>query len=137
YALWKARPAPLRLAASLVVWLVASWLVVSTSAARDRVLEVLVRADTLYSSGYSERAFADLTLGASAGDVDRALGVPHAEIEGFGEATRQRRCRWIRFEEDRAAAFVDARECVAKGILVGTSRRDVLSRLGPPDGGCR
>jgi inner membrane protein len=137
YALWSKRPPVPRLSASIVTWLIASWLVASSDAVRDRVIESLIRADTSYSAGYSDRAFADLSVGESASDVERALGVPHAEIAGFGETRLPRRCRWIRFEDGRAAYFEDSPECVAQGVLVGMSRRDVLTHLGSPTGACR
>lgn len=71
----KPRRARARVAWSLV-WLVALWLIGSQDPWRQGLVAAVLREQTEYAPGFSERAFASVERGMSEADVAQLLGVP-------------------------------------------------------------
>jgi inner membrane protein len=128
------------------VWVAAVWVIASTDPVRQSVIGVILREDTAYAGGFSERAFRDVAPGQSEEDVRRLVGVPVEENwmylpEGFaaGEASASAlrlSCFVIRFAAGAVVSAVDEATCTERGIRPGMSRADVERQAGLPSESC-
>ena len=131
----------LRLTRARVVWLplwaIAVWLIVSTDSLRERVVTVILRDDTEFARGFSERSFASVREGDSAASVDARLAAPLGEVLYYFAPAA---CRVVNLESNavvaRAFGQPDAAPCRTRGIHVGMTRDAVVRALGVPDGTC-
>jgi inner membrane protein len=144
---YRIRPATLSVLVG--VWLVAIWLIVSGDAAREAVVGLVLREDTVYAGGFSEQAFRAVTPGAPAAEVKRLLGVPLAENWIYSprnqpfQPARTRstsslagECLVIRFEAGVVATALDRNACDTLGIRAGMLPVQVEQRIGLPPESC-
>jgi inner membrane protein len=121
----------------LPLWAVGVWLIVSTDPLRERVVTMLLRDDTEFASGFTERSFMSVREGDSVASVDARLGAPLGEILYY---LTPGACRFVNLESNavvaRALGQPDAAPCRTRGIHVGMTRDAVVRALGPPDGTC-
>jgi inner membrane protein len=140
---------PATLSVLVGVWLVAIWLIVSGDAAREAVVGLVLREDTVYAGGFSEQAFRAVTPGAPAAEVKRLLGVPLAENWIYSprnqpfQPARTRstsslagECLVIRFEAGVVATALDRNACDTLGIRAGMLPVQVEQRIGLPPESC-
>jgi inner membrane protein len=149
--LFALRPRPFQLNRAAVVflfgvWIASVWLISSTDPFRQSLIGFIVREDTAYASGFSERAFRDITLGQSKEDVRRLVGAPIGESWFYTpknlaaadmsvEAVRQS-CLSVRFERGTVVALFDEQTCRQRGIRTGMPPADVERVIGKPTESC-
>jgi len=126
---------------AIPVWAVVSWLMVSGDPVRDTILGHVLRENTEYANGFSDRSFRAIRLGQSDADVRRRVGAPIGEWWDYVDpessaAAPESGCPFVYLESDRVVtkdqfAPVVAL-CAERGIHPDMSRADVLRALGPP-----
>jgi inner membrane protein len=119
----------------LPVWCVSVWLIVSADPARNAVLGFVLREDTAYASGFSDRSFQTIRLGDSDTDVRRLMGAPLGEWWVYRPDDADG-CPVVYFESDIATAERHVEACSQRGVRPGMSRTDVHRALGAPYGVC-
>jgi inner membrane protein len=121
----------------LPLWAVAVWLVTSVDPVRERVVTLLLRDDTEFARGFTERTFMSVREGDSISSVHARLGEPLGEVLYY---LTPGACRFVNLESNavvaRALGQPDATQCRSRGIHVGMTRDGVIRALGPPDGSC-
>ena len=131
----------LRLTHARVVWLplwgVGVWLIASTDPIRERVVTLILRDDTEFAAGFTERSFVAVREGDSVASVHARLGAPLGEVLYY---LTPGACRFVNLESNavvaRALDQPDAAPCRTRGIYVGMPRDAVVRALGAPDGTC-
>jgi inner membrane protein len=134
---WKAVP----------LWVAAVWLMVSTDPAREAVVGVVLREQTHYAPGFSERAFRRVAIGQRDADVRRAVGAPLGEYWDYflemvpTDEQSMPACPYVYLEADRVTWEPRDRgpaqqRCDEHGIHAGMSRADVVRIAGPPPSVC-
>jgi len=134
----------LHLAVILAVWVASVWLIASSSEARESAIGFLLREDTAYTAGFSERAFRSVKHGDSAADVRRVLGTPTKEIWIYSASAESESaletsalsirgtCATVHFHAGRVAGTFDREVCNQRGIQTGMTTTDVEYQLGVP-----
>jgi inner membrane protein len=142
------RSRPLRvtpIAAGVVAWLIAVWLLSSADPVRESIVGRVLHEDTAYSSGFSEQAFRTIAAGQSEARVTQLLGVPFGQgwfyfapesaLE-LGMTEERPGCRVVRFERGAVLEALGAEPCREIGIRNGMTPAAVMERLGPPPEQC-
>jgi inner membrane protein len=137
------------MAGFLALWLMSVWLISSGDPLRESIVGFVLREDTAYASGFSEKAFRTITPGMSDRDVRRLLGAAFAETwfyspEGqpFQPAmTRSASslpdgCLAITLEAGAVATTFDRDACRKRGVERGQSYADAERVLGAPPESC-
>jgi hypothetical protein len=95
----------------------------------------VLREQTQYASGFSERALRRVTRGQSEREVRQALGAPIRErwIFGFDETQP---CRAVDIVGDEVVGADEPEACLELGLSAGTSPVAVQEVLGSPTDGC-
>lgn len=121
----------------LPLWAIGVWLVASTDPLRERVVTVILRDDTEFAHGFTERSFASVREGDAEAPLRARLGAPFGEVLYYDAAGA---CRFVNLESNavvaRALGQPDAAPCRTRGIHAGMTRDAVVRALGPPDGTC-
>ena len=121
----------------LPLWAIGVWLIASVDPIRERVITVILRDDTEFAPGFSERSFTSVHEGDSVASVHARLGAPIGEVLYY---LTPGGCRFVNLESNavvaRALGQPDAAQCRSRGIHVGMTRDAVVRALGPPDGTC-
>jgi inner membrane protein len=133
----------------LALWLVSVWLICSADPVRDAIVGFVLREDTSYASGFSEKAFRTIAPGMSKAQVRRLLGAPIGESwfysplgQPFQPAVTRSassfedQCLTVNFDAGAVATALDAEACKKVGIETGMSLRDVERLLGSPPESC-
>jgi inner membrane protein len=132
----------------LVLWLMSVWLISSGDPVRDAIVGFVVREDTAYTGGFSEKAFRTITPGQSDREVRDLLGPPFGESwfypprgEPFERAAATSassldECRAVRSEGAVVVTALDLDACRKAGIAAGTPLIDVKRLLGSPPESC-
>jgi inner membrane protein len=133
----------------LALWLASVWLITSGDPVREGIVGFVLREDTAYASGFSERAFRSITPGTSDQEVRRLLGAPLGESwfyapkdQPFQSAVTRsasaapHECLGIRFEAGVVATALERDACKARGIETGMSLVAVERLLGLPPESC-
>jgi hypothetical protein len=129
---WFALRPPVRPVIPIVVWGVALWLFVSTDPVRERVIRFVLRDDTVFAPGFSDRNLNTISRGDSYNDVRTRVGPPMRE---FFDYDRLDTCGVVFVEGDVVAQAVPADLCRARGVHPGAPRALVAS-LGVPSQHC-
>lgn len=137
YALWpRVKKVPWRAAASFVAfWSVAVWLLSSHDPLRESIVGIILREQTEYASGFSEKALRAVRRGQSFDEVRLALGAPLNE-DWFYRFDETQPCMALDFAQDVVVRARDAEACLELGIDTGTARAAVQSTLGLPETAC-
>ncbi|OFW27683.1 MAG: hypothetical protein A3H97_23065 [Acidobacteria bacterium RIFCSPLOWO2_02_FULL_65_29] len=125
-----------RVAAGVVtISSVAAWLLSSHDPVREAIVGFVLREQTEYASGFSERALRTVERGQSESAVRQALGAPLAEkwLYGFDETQP---CMDLDFANDVVVSARDAEACLEVGVDAGTARSSVRDTLGSPRQAC-
>jgi inner membrane protein len=132
YALRSASKAPRAriLVPSSLAWLAAVWLIGSPDPLRQRLIGAVLREQTEYAPGFSERAFAVVRRGMSEAAVAQLLG-PRLE-QWWQYADTPRECRIVVFEGDRVVRWPNYDFCTPPGIRVEMSADAVRQMIGAP-----
>lgn len=133
----------------MALWAIAAWLLVSTDPVREAAIGAIVREDTAFSDGFSERAFRAVRRGDAGSDVIVRLGRPVREswyytpaLQPVVRATELAasafpdECLTTMFEQGRLTSALAQAPCRMRGIERGMSTADVERRLGPPAESC-
>jgi inner membrane protein len=128
------------------VWIPAVWVIASTDPVRQAAIGFILREDTAYASGFSERAFREVEPGQSEEAVRRLVGEPVQESwlylpEGVAAGETAVRailpsCFVIRFANGVVVSADDEAMCTRRGIRTGMSRADVARLAGEPSESC-
>jgi inner membrane protein len=129
------------------IWLAGVWLIASGDPVRNAVMGVVLREQTEYAQGFSERGFQSIEVGQSDAEVRRLAGAPLGEWWDYfsgndpAEAKAPPGCPYVYLESDRVTW--EPRDtgpvigvCARNGVHAGTTRTDVLQKLGTPMGVC-
>jgi inner membrane protein len=121
----------------LPLWAVSVWLIASGDPIRERVVTLILRDDTEFARGFTERSFMSVHEGDSVASVHARLGAPLGEVLYY---LTPGTCRFVNLQSDavvaRALGQPDEAQCRSRGIQVGMTRDAVVRALGPPDGTC-
>jgi inner membrane protein len=133
----------------LALWLVFVWLISSGNPVREAIVGFVLREDTAYASGFSEKTFRTITPGMADEEVQRLLGAPIEQNwfyspkgQPFQPAiTRsasafQDECLAVTFDAGAVATALDRNACKKAGIERGMSLSDVERLLGSPPESC-
>jgi len=119
------------------LWAVGVWLIASTDPLRERVVTLILRDDTEFARGFTERSFVSVREGDSVESVHARLGAPLGEVLYYQTPGA---CPFVNLESNavvpRALGQPDAAQCRTRGIHAGMNREAVVQALGPPDGTC-
>jgi hypothetical protein len=132
YALRSASKAPrarVRVLLSLA-WIAAVWLIGSPDPLRQRLIGAIVRGQTEYAAGFSERAFASVAHDMSEAEVAQLLGQPLEQWWQYADT--QAECRIVLFEGDRVVRWRNYDFCTPPGIQVEMSADAVRQIIGAP-----
>jgi hypothetical protein len=108
------------------LWAVCVWLIMSVDPVRERVVTLMLRDDTEFAPGFTERLFMFVREGDSEASVRARLNAPLGEVLYY---LTPGACRFVNLESN---AVIDR----TRGIHVGMTRDAVVRALGPPDGTC-
>ena len=112
----------------IVVWLVALWLFVSGDPVRERIIRFVLRDDTVFAPGFSERALSAIERSASYDDVRVRLGSPLRE---FLDYDRLDTCGVVFVEAGMVASAQPPDLCCARGVYPGAPGT-MVAALGVP-----
>ncbi len=122
-----------RVAISLVVLITAAFTVWFQKWSLDGlagvVLTALLREDTAYAEGYTDRSFRAIRVGMAEQQVQTALGSPLGVSWSYGTAPS--RCRSVHFRNGRVTSWTFD-ECQESGIQTGMPMDRAGALLGPP-----
>jgi len=118
----------------LPVWCASVWLLVSGDPVREAAIGFVLREDTEYAWGFSERSFKTIGPGESDADVRRLIGAPLAEWWVYRSGPDG--CPAVYFKSDIVTPERLVESCSRRGIRPGLSRTDVHDALGPAGGVC-
>jgi len=118
------------------VWCASVWLIASSEPIREAILGFVLREDTEYASGFSNRSFQSIEPGQSNAEVRQALGAPLGEWWSYPPAppweTSAAECQVVYFESGLVSAEPGFPLCLPRGIQIGMSTTDVHRALGSP-----
>ena len=133
----------------LAAWAVGAWLLVSTDPVREAAIGIVLREDTAYTSGFSERGFRAIAPGDSEDDVQRLIGAPRGQSWFYGPPNQPasraedlaasallEHCFSLLIENGTLTGASAAAPCRQRGVEPGMSAADVASRLGAPTESC-
>jgi inner membrane protein len=126
---WKPR---LGAVVPIVVWLVALWLFLSGDPFRERVVRTLLRDDTVFAQGFSDRRLNSVQRGDTFDAVRIRVGPPMRE---FLDYDRPDSCGVVRVEGELVADAFPADLCRARGVQPGAPRA-IVEALGVPSEHC-
>jgi inner membrane protein len=115
----------------LPVWCVSVWLIASGDPVREAAIGFVLREDTEYASGFSDRSFQTIRLGDSDTEVRRLMGAPLGEWWAY-RPQRPDGCPVVYFESDTVTAERHVEACARRGVRPGMSPADVRGALGAP-----
>jgi inner membrane protein len=115
---------------SLVAWMAAVWLIGSPDPLRQRLISTVLREQTEYAPGFSERAFASVARGMSEAEVAQLLGPPLEQWWQYADTPRE--CRIVVFDGDRVVRWRNYDFCTPQGIGVEMSADTVRQIIGAP-----
>ena len=104
-------------------WVVVVWLITSRDPLRQSVVALALRDDTIYASGFSERALRDVKPGQDPPEVRASLGTPLRELVQYTPAPKTG-CFEVWLEANRVVTALEPEGCRTAGIGLGTSRSD-------------
>jgi len=116
----------------LVLWLAALWLFLSGDPVRERLIRLVLRDDTVFAPGFSDRKLNTVERGDSYDQVRTRLGPPLRE---FLDYDRLDTCGVVFLEGESVTQALPAELCRARGVHPGGSRALVAS-LGAPARHC-
>ncbi len=119
----------------LPAWIVSVWLLVSGDPVRESAIGFVLREDTEYASGFSERSFRTIKIGDSDADVRRLMGAPLGEWWVYRSSGADG-CPVVYFDSGVATAERLVEACVRRGVRPGTPGPEVQRALGAPDDVC-
>lgn len=122
-------------AALVCAWLVVTWLVVSSDPIRERLVGFILREDTEFVSGFSERALRTVRRGQLDHEIRERLGSPFHEVLFYGPVP-QNGCFLVLLQGDAVVMTRHAEGCRKLGIERAASRTDVDRLMGPPEERC-
>ncbi len=111
-----------------LAWIAVVWLIGSPDPLRQRLIGAVVRGQTEYAPGFSERTFASVAPGMSEAEVAQLLGPPLEQSWHYLETPQE--CRIVVLEKDRVVRWRHADVCTPPGIRVEMSADDVRQILG-------
>ena len=144
----RAEPRRLVAAALLALWCASVWLIASSDPVRETLVGVVLRENTAYASGFSERAFRAVKFGDLAFDVRRQLGIPLGENWIYSprgqpfqpaatrSASGSSECLAVRFDAQVVVTATGPAACSQLGVRAGMSGDDVERALGSPPEMC-
>lgn len=115
----------------LPVWCVSVWLIASGDPVREAAVGFVLREDTEYASGFSDRSFQTIRLGDSDTEVRRLMGAPLGEWWSY-RPQRPDGCPVVYFESGTVTAERQVEACAHRGVRPGMSPADVHRALGAP-----
>jgi inner membrane protein len=115
----------------LPVWCVSVWLIASGDPVREAALGFVLREDTEYASGFSDRSFQTIRLADSDTEVRRVMGAPLGEWWGYRPQIPDG-CPVVYFESGIVTAERHVEACARRGVRPGMSPADVHRALGAP-----
>jgi inner membrane protein len=118
----------------LPVWCLSVWAIVSGDPVREAAIGFILREDTEYASGFSDRSFQTIRLGDSDIEVRRLMGAPLGEWWVYRSGPDG--CPVVYFKSDIVTPERHVEACSRRGIRPGMSRTDVRRALGAPAGVC-
>jgi inner membrane protein len=124
-----------RMRALVVVWLLFVWLIGSGDPVREQLLGFVLREDTEFVSGFSDRAFHAVKRGQSISAVRQRLGSPFGEFLFYEPAARNG-CMSVLLKGDSVASAQSPEACGKLGIQRGAPRAEVGRVMGRPEGEC-
>ena len=101
----------------LPVWCVSAWLMTSADPVREAAVGFVLREDTEYASGFSDRSFHTIRDGDSESVVRRVMGAPLGEWWVY--RTGPDGCPVVYFQSDTATAERHVQACSRLGIRPG------------------
>jgi hypothetical protein len=116
----------------IVAWLAALWLFLSNDPLREQVVRAVLRDDTVFAQGFSDRKLDSIEKGDTLEDVRARIGPPMRE---FLDYDRVDTCGVVRLEGNLVADAFPADLCRLRGIQPGASRAAV-DALGVPSQRC-
>jgi inner membrane protein len=119
----------------LPIWCVSVWLFVSGDPVREAAVGFVLREDTEYAGGFSDRSFQTIRVGDSDSDVRRLMGEPLGEWWGY-RSRGEDGCPVVYFDAGIATAERHVEACSQRGVRPGMSRTDVHRAIGAPDDVC-
>src|SRR5262245_38922127 len=115
------------------------WLTVSSDPVREGVRSLVLRENTEYASGFSDRSFQAIRVGQPEADAIRLIGKPLGEWWDY-RPPRLQKCPFVYVESDVVTVEDDAGPaaalCAQHGIHSGMSGPEAQRILGPPDSVC-
>jgi inner membrane protein len=130
--IWFALRPPLRPVIPIVVWLATLWLFLSSDPVHERIVRIVLRDDTVFAQGFTDRRLASVKRGDTLEDVRGLIGPPMRE---FLDYDRRDSCGVVRLEGEVVADAFPLDLCRAHGIQPGAPRA-VVDALGVPSQRC-
>ena len=114
------------------VWFAAVWLIGLPDPLRQRLVGAVLRGQTEYSAGFSERAFASVKSGMTEAEVLTLLGPPLEEWLQYMDGPNE--CRIVVLEEGRVVRWPNYDSCTPPGITLEMTSDAVRQIVGSPPG---
>lgn len=118
-----------------LAWLIPVWSIAACQPARDGIIGVALREDTVWASGFSEERLDTITVGDAPDTVRRTLGAPLRELF-FYPATPSPSCFTVQVQEGTIVNAQGREACRARGVVVGGRSDGSPSTLAPPTSEC-
>ncbi len=139
WALWPERLRGLWQRRRVVVLACAAGVLIMLSplsgAVRETAVGAVLREDTEYASGYTDRGLNRISIGASDRQVGDALGEP-LRIGWVYPSNQRDACFLVFIEDDRVVDVRDAQACQARGVEVGQAASAARAILGDANQTC-
>ncbi len=114
-------------------WLVLSWGIASIGTLRDAIVGMVLREDTEFVSGFSEKALDSIEPGQLPEAVRARLGEPFVHVLIYSGPPNG--CV-VFAAEDAVVSMGPAAECRRRGVASNMARAEVVKRLGEPAEWC-
>ena len=115
--------------------LIVAWGVAAYSPAREGLIGIVVREDTVYSTGFSEDGWSTISVGDPPEKVRAAVGTPLREL--FFWAPRPApACFSVHLQDGVIVTAYDREACRARGVVVGQKSDGPPASLGLPESRC-
>lgn len=119
-------------AAIITIVIVAMWFQKwSLDGLEGVVLSALLREDTSYAKGYTDRAFRSIRVGMPDQHIETLLGPPLVVTFSY-RTTRSQGCTLVRFMDGKVRSWLFD-ECEKRGIRTGLPIQGAAAVLGEPD----
>ena len=115
-----------------LAWLAVVWLIGSPDPLRQRLVGAVLRGQTEYSAGFSERAFGSVKSGMTEAEVLTLLGPPLEEWLQYTDSPTE--CRVVLLEQGRVVRWPDYDSCTPPGITLEMTSDAVRQIVGSPPG---